>query len=214
MTATRSRSARLHIVGAGGLGRETLDAAFACGHRPSGLVLVDDHVSLTELHGVPVRRPEESADGWYVVAVADPAVRRSLSERMLGRGLIPSVVVHPTATVAHDVSVAGGCIVLANTYVATGSHVAAHTQVQYNATVGHDSVLHDYVTVLPGANVAGRVVLHGDVTVGSNACVLPGLVIGAGTYIGAGAVVTGNLPARRVAKGVPARMHPPAGGKV
>ncbi|TNC20986.1 PglD-related sugar-binding protein [Amycolatopsis alkalitolerans] len=205
MTGTPTRLAPLHIVGAGGLGRETLDAAFACGYRPGDLVLVDDHLSATELHGVPVRRPEDADGGWYVVAVADPAVRRSLAERMLARGLIASAVIHPRATLAHDVTLANGCIVLANTYVSAGARLSAHAQVHYNATVGHDSVLHDYVTVLPGATVAGRVVLRGGVTVGSNACVLPGLVIGPGTPVGAGAVVTSSQPARN---------RPPAHGTV
>ena len=31
--------------------------------------------------------------------------------------------------------------------------------VNYNATVGHDAALGDFVTVLPGANVAGHVTL-------------------------------------------------------
>ncbi|MTD54508.1 acyltransferase [Amycolatopsis pithecellobii] len=206
MTGRPTQLSPLHIVGAGGLGREALDAAFACGYRPSGLVLIDDHLSVKKLHGVAVRRPEEARSGAYVVAVADPLLRRSLSERMLGRGLIPSLLVHPAATIGHDTSLAGGCIVLANTYVATGAQLSAHTQVQAGSTIGHDSVLHDYVTVLPGADVAGRVVLHGDVTVGHGARVLPGLVIGPSTCVEAGEVVTHS----RLGKAALTRVRPPA----
>ena len=206
MTRDTAPTAPMHVVGAGGLGRETLDALFALGLGAGQLVLVDDHPPVAELYGVPVRRPEEVVGGGhYVVAIGDPAVRRALSSRVLRRGLLPVSVVHPRATLAHDVTVPGGCLVLANAFVSTGVRLAPHAQVHYNATVGHDSVLEEFVTVLPGANVAGNVVLNTGVTVGSNSCVLPGLVIGARTLIGAGAVVTTHHPPDRVLVGVPAR---------
>lgn len=205
MTPDFTSSAPLHIAGAGGLGRETLDALFACGRKPHELVFVDDHPAVAELHGVPVRRPEDVRGGWYVVAIADPVARRNLSRRMTGLGCAPMTVVHPRATLAHDVTGLEGCIVLANAFVSTGVRLGTHTQVQYNATVGHDAVLHDFVTILPGANIAGSTTLHSDVTVGSNAAVLQGLLVGPKTFVGAGAVVTKNHPAGSVLVGVPAR---------
>ncbi|HJQ44890.1 MAG TPA: NeuD/PglB/VioB family sugar acetyltransferase [Amycolatopsis sp.] len=206
MTSHTRHSAPIHIIGAGGLGRETLDAAFASGHTADGVVLVDDHLNADEVHGVPVRRPDDlSEGGTFVVAVADPQIRRRLATRVLGRGLRPTTIVHPRATLAHDVRVPTGGIVLANAFISTGVTLAAHAQVHYNATVGHDTVLHEFVTVLPGANVAGNVVLDQDVTVGSNASVLQGLLVGARTFVGAGAVVTRNHPPDRVLVGVPAR---------
>lgn len=198
----------VHIVGAGGLGREVLDALFAMGRRPEELVLVDDYVSEVELHGVPVRRPYEVTGGVFVVAVADPLVRRTLSKRMIGYGLVPTSVVHPSAVLAHDVRPSDGCLVLAGAFVSTGVRLAMHTQVHYNVTVGHDSMLDEFVTLLPSATVSGNVTLESDVTVGCNASVLQTLTIGARTVVGAGAVVTRNQPADRVVVGVPARGKP------
>jgi sugar O-acyltransferase (sialic acid O-acetyltransferase NeuD family) len=206
MTRNAGSTAPLYVVGAGGLGREALDALFALGRSAGDLALVDDHPPAAELHGVPVLRPQEvTGGGHFVVAVGDPVVRRALAERVLRRGLVPASVVHPRATLAHDFAVPGGCLILANAFVSTNVRLAPHTQVHYNATIGHDSVLAEFVTVLPGANVAGNVVLNTGVTVGSNSCVLPGLVVGARTLIGAGAVVTRNHPGDLVLVGVPAR---------
>ncbi|HEX6351449.1 NeuD/PglB/VioB family sugar acetyltransferase [Actinophytocola sp.] len=198
----------VHIVGAGGLGREVLDAFFALGYPAEDLVLVDDHVPTTEVHGVPVCRPYEVTGGAFVVAVADPAVRRTLSKRMIGYGLVPTSVVHPRAVLAHDVRPTDGCLILAGAFVSTGVRLGPYTQVHYNVTVGHDTVLDEYVTLLPGATVSGSVTLRSDVTVGCNASVLQTLTIGARTMVGAGAVVTRNQPADRVVVGVPARARP------
>lgn len=195
----------LYVVGAGGLGRETLDAILATGYPRPGVVFVDDYLRAAELDGVPVRRLDGLALGRFVVGIADPAIRRDLADRMTGRGMAPATVVHPAATLAHDVTVPDGCIVLAHAFVSTGVVLGAHSQVQYNATVGHDAALSDFVTVLPGANVAGSTTLLTGVTVGSNACVLQGLRVEAGTLVGAGAVVTRSHPACRVLVGVPAR---------
>jgi len=129
MTNNTGSAASVYIVGAGGLGRETLDALFALGRTVDELALVDDHPCAVEIHGVPVRRPEEvTRGGRYVVAVGDPAVRRALSQRLLDRGLLPTSVVHPRATLAHDVTVPNGCLILANAFVSTNVRLGAPTQ--------------------------------------------------------------------------------------
>jgi sugar O-acyltransferase (sialic acid O-acetyltransferase NeuD family) len=208
MTRNSGAPAVVHVVGAGGLGREVLDALFALGHTADDLVLVDDYLPVVELHRVPVRRPYDVTGGAFVVAVADPSVRRTLSKRMIGHGLVPTSIVHPSAVLAHDVRPSDGCLILANAFVSTGVRLAMHAQVQYNVTVGHDSMLDEFVTLLPGATVSGNVTLRSDVTVGCNASVLQTLTIGARTMIGAGAVVTRNQSADRVVVGVPAREKP------
>ena len=44
-----------------------------------------------------------------------------------------------------------------------------------------------------------------DVWIGANAVILGGVTIGEGCVIGAGAVVTKNIPAYNLAKGIPAK---------
>lgn len=83
--------------------------------------------------------------------------------------------------------------------------MGTHCQIHYNATVGHDTVLEDFVSVFPGANVAGAVRLGAGATVGSNATVLQGITMGAGAFVGAGAVVTRDVEPGRLVTGVPAR---------
>jgi sugar O-acyltransferase (sialic acid O-acetyltransferase NeuD family) len=200
----------LYIVGAGGFGRETLDAirAISPSHAASVLFL-DNSVVAHELDGIRVIRPDKADPGSFVVAVADPTARHRLASVLTALGHSAAQVVHPRAVVSAGATLSPGCVVLANAFVSTGAVLGWHTHVNYNATVGHDAVLGDFVTVLPGANVAGNVALESCVTVGSNACVLQGLRIGSGATVGAGAVVTRHLPDNVVVVGVPARPFRP-----
>lgn len=194
----------LCIVGAGGLGRETLDAAIAFG--VAVVAFLDDARAGQTVRGLPVTSPDEaSPEDAYVIGIADPAVRLRLARRLDARGLRPFSLVHPRAVIAPETTLGPGCLVLANAHVSSSVTLGAHVQVQYNATVGHDAVLHDRATVYPGANISGSVTLEEDVTVGSNAVVLQGRTIGRGAFVGAGAVVTRDVPAGGVVVGSPAR---------
>lgn len=195
-----------YIAGAGGFGRETLDALRAAAPASAvRAVFIDEHAEAVRRDGIPVVRPAETQSGSYVVAIADPCARQRLASALEHRGLTPGRVLHPRAVVSPAAAIAPGCVVLANAFVSTGAVLGPHAHINYNATVGHDAVLADFVTVLPGANLAGSVVIGAQATVGSNACILQGLRIGSGVVVGAGAVVTRSQPDGVVVAGVPAR---------
>ncbi len=200
----REQIDELYIVGAGGLGRETLDVALALELPVRGFL--DDALAGASVRGVTVYPPETvPTEATFVIGIADAHVRRRLGRVMEAHGARPRVLVHPRATIAGETTLAAGCLVLAGVYISTGVTLSKHVQVHYNATIGHDSVLEPYVTVLPGANVSGAVRLSEGATIGANACVLQGVTVGTAAMVGAGAVVTTDVGEGSVVAGVPAR---------
>lgn len=195
----------LWIVGAGGLGREVLDAAMQNGAPVAGFVDEAPGLSMRSGHRV-VGTGEVEPGARFVVAVGDGAGRRRLVSVLEAGGGVATSVAHPLAGTALDAVIGPGCVLLHGCFVSTAVTIGAHSQVQYNATVGHDSVLGRFVTVLPGANVSGGVTIGDGATVGAAAVVLQGLSVGPGAFVGAGAVVTRDVAADTVVVGSPARV--------
>ena len=216
--------AQLVIVGAGGFGREVhavVEAINAAGDALDLVGYVDDlgtsdellaRLGTLRLGGIDLLCTDAGpidGDVGYVVAIGAGEVRRRIDTRLTAAGRRPLTLVHPMATVGGDNRIAEGCILTAGARVTTNITLGRHTQLHVNCTIGHDSVLDDFVSVYPGATVSGNVHLAEGVTIGTGANVLPGVTVGAGAFVGAGAVVTADVEPGVTVVGVPARPTTP-----
>ncbi len=193
----------LWIVGAGGVGREALDVALAAGVPVAAFV--DEGRAGERIRGLPVLTPAEAPAGArYLVAIASPEPRERLSALLDHMGLQAVTLIHPRAVIAPETTWGAGLLAMANCHISSSVVIGSHCQVHYNATVGHDTVLEDFVSVYPGANISGSVRLGRGATVGSGAVVLQGRTVGEGAFVGAGAVVTRDVAAGAVVVGSPA----------
>ena len=189
------------IVGAAGHGREVLDVVDACGLDFAGFV--DDgqpDLGLLERRGVDLLGGLDRLkghDGSVLLGLGDSSTRRRVGWSLDDAVAWAEALVHPLGSTGSLVRLGAGTVVAAGARLTTGIAVGRHGYVGPNATIGHDCVLEDYVTVLPGATVSGNVHLGAGVSVGTGANIRQGVSVGEGATVGAGAVVLDDVPPGR-----------------
>jgi len=141
----------------------------------------------------------------------DPRERRAHVERVLAAGGAIAHVEVVGGAIARQATFAQGTLIGRGAlYVGTVTTVGRHTIVLTPASLGHDVVIGDFVTIHPSVAVSGYVVIEDDVTVGVGAVILNGrpdkpIRIGRGAQIAAGAVVTSSVKPGSIMTGNPAR---------
>lgn len=204
------------IVGCGGFGREVhdvLDAINAVSETWDLLGYVDDSPTDENLRLVQGRGSRllggsdwlAGADAGvaYVLGIGSPKVKALLDERYGDRPA--AVLVHPTATMGHDVELGPGTVICAGVRLTTNIRLGRHVHVNLNCTVGHDVEIGDHVSINPLVAISGNVTIGRGVMFGTHSCILQGLEVGEGSTVGGAAMVVKNVPADIVVKGIPAR---------
>jgi sugar O-acyltransferase (sialic acid O-acetyltransferase NeuD family) len=211
----------LVVIGAGGFGRETLDVVDAINSSASkpaySVIGVVDPLpgpeNLTRLRDRGVAYLG-SDDEWlasgkparYVVAIGDPGVRRAIDVRYQAAGQVRACpLIHPSAGIGSSAMLGDGSVICAGVQVSTNVSIGRHVHLNPNSTIGHDSVLDDFVSVNPGAIISGGVRLEMGSFVGAGAVVLEMLTVGSQGRVGASACVVRDVSPGLTVKGVPAR---------
>jgi sugar O-acyltransferase (sialic acid O-acetyltransferase NeuD family) len=206
----RDQARPLAIVGCGAHGRVVLDIARALEWPVWGFI--DDRPEAAP-GGWEARGPVEAvapaliASHSFVVAIGDAAPRRRMAEFILSLGGELATLVHPRATVAPDVTLGAGTVVMAGAVINTGGRVGRFVVINTGAIVDHDGALADNVQIAPGCALAGRVTCEADVFVGTGATLIPGVTVGAGAYVAAGATVIHPVPPGVMVAGCPASVR-------
>ena len=205
------------IVGAGGLGRETAALVEAINEATSDEPwalkgFVDDNPDLQDssILGYPVlgdvgwlSRQEEIQ---YVIAVGTPPARRSIAHRLSSSQSSPVRLIHPSVPIHATMKLGEGCIICSSVSPTVSIRIGDYAIVNLHCTIGHDTVIGDYVTLHPGVHLSGNTYIASGAELGTGSVVLPGIRIEENATVGAGAIVTRDLPADCTAVGMPA--HP------
>jgi sugar O-acyltransferase (sialic acid O-acetyltransferase NeuD family) len=205
----------LYIVGAGGFGREVawlVERVNAVEPTWNLKGFIDDNIIVqgTLQDEYPVVGGCDYLFGieqeiWIVCAVGAAKIRKKIIEKLKNCSNIKyATIVDPSVICSKRVTIGEGSIICAGTIITVDISIGNHVIINLDCTIGHDDIIHDFVTVYPSVNISGNVEVGECTELGTGMQIIQGRQIKADTIIGAGAVVVKDINISGTYTGVPA----------
>ena len=203
------------IIGAGGFAREVkclLDEIndFENGINYNILGFVDDNIDAnTKIHGLKVlgnidyiltlkEKPS------LVLGIGNPKTKEVICEKF--KDFDFPIIIHPSISVKRkNISIGIGSIICEGSLLTCDIIISDFVTINLSCTIGHDTVVGKFSSLMPAVNLSGEVVIENSVFIGTGVKIINQLTIGSNTIIGAGAVVSKSLPSNCTAVGIPAK---------
>ena len=112
-------------------------------------------------------------------------------------------IIHPSATIAMDVSIPEGTVIMPNTVINANAKVGRFCVINTASTLGHDCSMADFSSLASGVTVAGNVQIGVSSAVCLGATIIQNLTNGDNTVIGAGSLVLKSIGNNKTAFGAP-----------
>ena len=204
------------IFGAGGFGREVKTIIDEINKKSNDkyrfIGFFDDGMEKNKLvNNFSVLGGISELNSWQtelsvVLAIGSPATKAAVLSKIVNPRINFPTLVHPNTSISDDfIEIGKGCIICEGTILTCNIKVGDFVIFNLTCTVGHDSIIGDNCSFMPGVNVSGEVNISAGVYVGTGAKIINQVEIGPNTIVGAGAVVSKSLPGNCTAVGVPAK---------
>lgn len=166
-------------------------------------MVVDDFPASDKFGPYPLKKASDEYDN-VIVTIGDCRVRRRISEQVRANGF--PVVIHPISSVASDVPVGEGTVMMVYSVAQSGASIGRHCIINTGSIVEHDVKVGDYVHIASGAVICGGVEIGEGTWIGAGSVIRQYVKIGKNCMIGAGSVVVKDIPDDVVAYGSPCRV--------
>jgi len=137
-----------------------------------------------------------------MIAIADPKARFDISEK-LPKETKYFTFVHPTALIMDKVEIGEGSFIGAYSILTTNIKIGKHAILNRSNHIGHDCVIGDYFSAMPGSIVSGNVTIHNCVYIGTNSSIKEKLFIHSFVTIGLNSGVVNNIENTGIYGGTP-----------
>lgn len=189
------------IVGGGGLGREVysyLLDELKNASNPKVIRFLDDNPNALEGYEriqvpiAPVHGHQVRDDCEYVIAIGDPATRKSVI-KSLGDRVCFHRLVHRTAVVDPTALLGKGCVIGPHCFVGPDAVISDHVFLNVRSTIGHDARVGDYVTLSPHCAIGGGTTICDGCFLGTGSIVNPYRKLGEWSRVSSGTTVDRNI---------------------
>lgn len=118
-----------------------------------------------------------------MIAVAGSKERYDISNR-LPKETKYFTFIHPTSLIMGDVSIGAGSFIGAYSILTTNIKIGSHAILNRSNHIGHDSIIGNFFSAMPGSIVSGNVTIGDNVYLGTNSSVREKLIITDNVTIG------------------------------
>lgn len=188
---------KLALFGYGGHAREV-----AAQINQPVIFFVDDKFVNENTHPISKFNPYEYS---LMIAVADCEVREEVVNK-LPKDTKYFTFIHPTAQIlSKDVKIGEGSFIGANSILTTNISIGKHAILNRGNQIGHDCVIGNFFSAMPGAIVSGNVHIGNNNYLGTNSTVIEKKSLLNNITIGANGVVVKDITESGVYVGVPVK---------
>lgn len=206
---------KIAIIGAGGFGREVkmlIDQINAVLPRYEFIGYYDDgkekgiSINNFPILGKVSDLNEVTEEISVALALGNPVYKKNVVALIDNPKVTFETLIHPNVLIGNDeVSIGKGTVICAGNIITCNVEIKDYVTINLACTIGHDTILENFVSMMPGVNVSGEVTLEEAVYVGTGAKIINQVSVGKNTTIGAGAVVSKTIPENCTAVGIPAK---------
>ena len=163
---------------------------------------VDDKYVNQNTKPISKFNPEKSS---MMVAVADPLIREKMINK-LSRDTIYFTFIHPTAILLdkESINIGEGSFIGAFSILTTNVILGKHSILNRANQIGHDTIIDDYLSMMPGSIVSGNVRAGKRLYMGTNSSIREKINICDDVIIGLNAGVVKSINNPGIYVGLPA----------
>lgn len=210
ITTNKNPKIPIAIYGAGGLGKEVktiIDAINKVKPTYQFIGYFDDNQQGERIIGDVNALNAWKNELYIVVAIGSPVTKKKIIAAIYNQQVKYATLIHPEVIIGDikKVTIGAGAILTAGSILTTDIKIGNHVLINLNTTIGHDVIISDFCSIMPGVNIAGAVKLELGVLIGSGAIIINEAQVGSAASVGAGAVVTKDIKASTTVVGVPAK---------
>jgi sugar O-acyltransferase (sialic acid O-acetyltransferase NeuD family) len=113
--------------------------------------------------------------------------------------------IHPTALILDSLKIEEGTFIGAYSILTTNIKIGKHALLNRGNQIGHDTIIGDYFSAMPGAIVSGNVTIYDCVYMGTNSSIKEKITVHSLTTIGSNATVVKHITEPGIYTGIPAK---------